>query len=165
MIDETLGSFENTLDFLRRLVADVPEESMTCQPFGATNHPAWTIGHVLYSFQLIAGEMGLEAWLPVAWEKQFGTGSVPSATRADYPSKAELLALLADGERRIRERLVALGESGLAGPLPDVRYRHIFPTLGHAVLHVLTSHAAAHVGQVSVWRRVAGLGPLTEIFH
>jgi hypothetical protein len=108
--------------------------------------------------------MGISPWLPKTWGQQFGTGSVPSDAREDYPTKAELLTLLADGERRVAEQVVKLGESGLAAPLPDVLHRHLFPTLGHAVLHILTSHAAVHVGQVSVWRRVVGLGPLTEMF-
>jgi hypothetical protein len=109
--------------------------------------------------------MGIRPWLHASWEQQFGTGSVPSEASGDYPSKAELLESLADGQRRIRERLAELGENGLAAPLPDVRFRPFFPTLGDAVLHVLTSHAGVHVGQVSVWRRVVGLGPLTEVFH
>jgi hypothetical protein len=165
MVDAIIGSLAKTVDFLDRLVADVPEELMIAQPHSAVNHPAWVIGHLVYSFQLIGGEMGLPSWLPLGWEQRFGTGSLPSAVRDEYPSKAELLESLADGQRRVCARLVELGERGLAVPLPDERYRHVFPTLGHAVLHVLTSHAAVHVGQVSAWRRVVGLGPLAEIFH
>ena len=37
----------------------------------------------------------------------------------------------------------------------------MFPTVGHAALHILVSHAASHVGQqLIVWRRVVGLGPM-----
>jgi hypothetical protein len=36
--------------------------------------------------------------------------------------------------------------------------------VGHAVLHALTAHAANHAGQVTVWRRVMGLGVLAEPF-
>jgi hypothetical protein len=165
MIDEITGSLTKTLDYLRRLVADVPDELMTAQPFGAANHPAWVIGHLTYSFQLIGGEMGLPPWLPPNWEHQFGTGSLPTDSPDTYPTKPELLHLLADGAWRVCQRLSELGIHALYVPLPDARYRHVFPTLGYAVLHVLTSHAAVHVGQVSVWRRVAGLTPLTEVFH
>ena len=34
--------------------------------------------------------------------------------------------------------------------------------LGHAVLHILTVHAALHVAQVTVWRRAVELGALVE---
>ena len=55
-----------------------------------------------------------------------------------------------------------LGEAGMSATLPDERYRDVFPTIGHAVVHILTGHAAVHVGQVSVWRRAAGYQPLSE---
>jgi hypothetical protein len=164
MIDELIDSCTKVVEFLQRLVIDVPEEMMTRQPHSAVNHPAWVIGHLIYSFQLIGGEMGLSSWLAPNWEQRFGTGSTPADALEAYPSKLELLELLSDAKQRVVRRVVELGIDGLSVPLPDVRHRHVFPTLGHAVLHVLTSHAAVHVGQISVWRRVAGLGPLSEAF-
>jgi hypothetical protein len=156
MIDEVLNSFGLTLDYLRRLVADVPDEELSRQPAGAVNHPAWIIGHLVYSCQAIGGELGVAVWLPVDWQQTFGTGSVPHADRPAYPSKIELLAALADGQNRLRERLQSMNDNDLKAPLPDERHRAMFPTLGHAVTHILTSHAAVHVGQASLWRKLAG---------
>lgn len=164
MIDEVVWSFSRTLEFLGRLLADVPDELMACQVSGVNNHPAWVLGHLAHSCEAIGGELGLAPWLPTDWGRRFGTGSVPVTIRDTYPGKDELLGALADGERRVTEQLNMIGESGLSQPLPDVRYRELFPTLGHAVLHVLTAHAAVHVGQITVWRRAVGLGPLGEPF-
>ncbi len=77
-----------------------------------------------------------------------------------YPAKRELLETLADAEKRLCERLLATDETALSRPLLDERVREILPTLGHAVLHVLVGHTAAHLGQLAVWRRAMGL-PLT----
>lgn len=164
MTDETLNSFSLTLDFLRCLVADVPDEAMARQPAGVANHPAWTLGHLAHSCEAIAGELGVPPWLPAEWSARFGTGSVPTADRGAYPSKADLLAALDDGKRRLAARLRAMSDAGLGVPLPDERYRNRFPTLGHAVIHILGAHTAAHVGQVTVWRRAAGFGPPAEPF-
>ncbi|HUW84431.1 MAG TPA: DinB family protein [Phycisphaerae bacterium] len=164
MIDEVLNSYRLILDYLRRLVADVPDGDLARQLNGVANHPAWVIGHLTCSCQGLGGELGLAAWLPKQWESLFNTGSVPTSDRSAYPPKAELLAALADGQVRLSERLAALGDAAMSGPLPDERYRALFPTLGHAVLHILTGHAAVHVGQVSVWRRAAGHQPLSETF-
>jgi hypothetical protein len=162
MIAETLNSFDLTVDYLVRLVADVPDEMMTRQAQGVVNHPAWTIGHLIYSAQAIGGELGLAAWLPANWQQRFGTGSTPQSS--GYETKAELLSMLADARRRLRERLNEVGETALAQPLPDVRYRDTFPTLGHAVVHILAAHWASHVGQLIVWRRAVGLAPLGKVF-
>jgi hypothetical protein len=164
MIDEILRSYTLTLDYLRRLVADLDDAQMSLQPGGAGNHPAWVLGHLIYSCQLVGGELGLVPWLAEDWGPCFGTGSAPTADPSAYPPKSALLDALDDARDRLAGRLAALGEAGLAAPLPDVRFRDTFPTLGHAVLHVLVAHAAVHVGQVSVWRRAAGLPVIPEPF-
>lgn len=165
MIDEIRNSFSMTFDFLVRLIDSVPDDMWTRQPAGAVNHLAWVVGHLVHSCQAIGGEMGIEPWLPPNWGEKFGTGSTPVEARKCYPSKEKLLESLADARQRLTDRLLKLGEAGLAEPLPDVHYRSLFPTVGHSVLHILTAHAAVHVGQLTVWRRVVGLGPLEEVFN
>jgi hypothetical protein len=164
MIAEITNSYSLALDYLRRLVADVPEEMWARQAGGVVNHPAWVVGHLVYSAQAIGGEMGLAPWLAADWADRFGTGSVPLPERERYPSSADLLAARAEAQRRVLGRLAELGEAALAAPLPDARHRATFPTLGHAVLHILTVHAAVHVGQVTAWRRAVGLGALEGEF-
>ncbi len=165
MIAEILNSYELTLEHLRRMVADLDEAQMVCQPNGIVNHPAWTIGHLVYSGQAIGGEIGLVVWLPSEWARRFGTGSRPVADSTAYPSKAALLEALHDSQRRITNRLAALGQDGLVRPLPDEHYRDRLPTLGHAVLHILVGHSAMHVGQVTAWRRAMGLTVVPEPLH
>ena len=82
MITETLNSYELHSEFLRRLVSDLDKDQMICQPVNVPNHPAWTIGHLVYSCQQIGGEIGLSPWLPTDWGEQFGTGSTPIAAMA-----------------------------------------------------------------------------------
>lgn len=162
MIPEITQSYGMALDYLRRLVDEVPDARMTEQPGPVVNHPAWVIGHLVHSCQAIGGEMGLGPWLARDWASRYGTGSLPTADRAKYPTKNELLEAPADGQRRIFGRIDGIGEAGLAAALPDVRYRETFPTIGHAVLHILMVHTALHVGQITVWRLAVGLGPLSE---
>jgi hypothetical protein len=164
MIAEILRSNKLALDYLRRLVADVPDDWMPRQFAGVINHPAWVIGHIIYSCQAIGGEIGIAAWLPDDWASKFGTGSVPVGKPDAYPDKKTLLRALDEGQRRLAAALSSMDESDMDKPLPDVSYREIFPTIGQAVLHILTSHTAVHVGQVTVWRRASGLGPLAEPF-
>jgi hypothetical protein len=163
MKDEILNSLSLHVTTLHKLVGDLDDVQMTRQPVGVPNHPAWTLGHIIFSFQGIGEEIGLEPWLPADWEKRFGTGSTPVADVGTYPTKHELLGTLADAERRVREQLITLDDAALRDPLPDERVREILPTLGHAVLHVLVGHTAAHLGQLAVWRRAMGLPSATII--
>jgi len=162
MIPEILNSYDLHLEFLRRLVSDLGDDQLVCQPEHMPNHPAWTIGHLVYSCQAIGGELGIPAWLPDDWGERFGTGSDPVADVTKYPDKETLLRTLDDGKARLTSALYDMGESGLRASLPDVCYRDRFPTIGHAVIHILSGHTALHIGQLTSWRRAMRLGVVPE---
>ena len=162
MVPEILNSLALNLDFLRRMVADLDEGQMVGQVGGVVNHPAWTIGHLAYSFESISGELGISPWLPEDWDQRFGTGARPLDDFNAYPRKADLLRALDDGRQRLVKTLTVISATDLARPLPDARYRDRMPTVGHALLHILASHTAMHVGQLVVWRRAMGLPVVRE---
>jgi hypothetical protein len=157
LIRAVLNSYLLTLADVRAAVEGLPADLMVRQFPGVPNHPAWTIGHLVYSAQAIGGELGLDPWLPSSWVALFSTGSIPLPDAAVYPSRSELLGALEDAQNRITRCLNSLNPEALAAPLPDVRFRSIFPSLGHAAVHVLSGHTSFHLGQLSVWRRAAGL--------
>jgi uncharacterized damage-inducible protein DinB len=163
LIAEVLNSYAMSIDYLRRLVTDIPDEKLAEQPNGVVNNPLWTIGHLVYSAQMIGTEIGLPAWLPNDWATRYGKGSAPTAERSAYPDKEALLSQLTDAQQRLKEQLQKLGEESMRQPLPDERFRSMIPTLGHAVTHILATHTGAHIGQVLVWRRVMGFPPLSKV--
>ena len=57
MVPEILNSLALNLNFVRRMVADLGDGQMVGQVGGVVNHPAWTIGHLAGSFQLMGGEL------------------------------------------------------------------------------------------------------------
>ncbi len=157
MTNEILNSYALTLRELRTLVTDLDGPQIVYQPAGVPNHPAWIIGHLVQSCEMIGEEIGLQPWLPADWAEKFGPGSKPVPNAEAYPDKTALLSLLDDGEQRLRRALAVKTDADLARPLPDDRYRDVLPTIGHAVLHILAGHTAIHLGQLKVWRRAAGL--------
>jgi uncharacterized damage-inducible protein DinB len=156
MIPELVGCFERTVAFIQDSVADLSDEDMVLQPPGMPNHAAWTLGHLIFSCQAIAGELGVEPWLPSDWESQYGYGSSPTALVSQHPSKASLLSDLAVASQRLRTALLGLDETALAEPLPDEQVRVLLPTKGEALLQIVAAHTAYHAGQLAVWRRALG---------
>src|SRR3989304_2955448 len=90
MLREMVDLLDYSLGYIRQSVADLSDEELVAQPAGVPNHAMWTLGHVTFSCQGIAGELGVEPWLPADWEATFGYGSTPSADLARYPTKAEM---------------------------------------------------------------------------
>jgi len=152
MIDELVSTFETTVKFVEQSVADLSEEQMVEQPAGIPNNGTWTVGHITFSCQGIAAELGADPWLPDDWESVFGYGSTPSSDLSRYPKKAEMLTVLADSAARLREILVSASESDLRQPLPD----DTMPTVHHLLLQVVVAHTAFHAGQLAMWRRAIG---------
>jgi hypothetical protein len=159
MIPELVNCLDRSVDFLRELVSDLSDEEMTLQPAGVPNHAAWTLGHVIFSCQAIAGELGVTPWLPVDWESCFGSGSLPGLADSAHSGRLELLTTLEESGRRLKTALLRMDESALTAPLPDENAREILPTLGHALLQIVAAHTAFHVGQLSAWRRAIGRRP------
>ena len=160
-----LHSFAYALDYLRELVADVAPADMVAQPHGILNHPAWTIGHLTHSCELLAEVVGVPAWLPADFARRFGTGSVPLADPNRYEPKDQALAILRDAQARLTQAVERLDDAFLDQAFPEPSYRPKYPTLRHALTQVMVGHAAMHVGQVTVWRRAMGLPRMTRSFE
>ncbi|MCA9314191.1 MAG: DinB family protein [Planctomycetota bacterium] len=153
MRDEILNGFEIERRRLRAVLQGVPSSRWADQPGGLVHHAAWTVGHLAVSMEAIGGELGLAPWLDDAWRARHGQGSSPVPARIVYPESPILLDMFDGGADRVVAAVRGLGDEGWRGPLPDERHRATYPTLAHAVLHVLVGHTAFHVGQLVAWAR------------
>ena len=152
MIEELIHTFEATVKFMEKSVDDLSDEEMVQQPPGVPNHATWTLGHIIFSCQGMATELGAAPWLPDDWESVFGYGSTPQSVEHPYPKKAKLQTLLADATTRLCHTVRSLDASVLRRQLSD----EDFPTMGHVLLQVVVAHTAYHAGQLAVWRRAIG---------
>ena len=160
-----LHSFAYSLDYLRELIADVPDELMTAQPTGVPNHPAWTMGHLVFIAQEIGGVIGIEPWLGEEWTNQYGPGSMPSTSGDTGISRNTLLVALQTAQAKLTTAVAGLTDSELDAPFPDPTYADVFPTVRHALTQVLLGHTAYHIGQISVWRGAMNLEPMSRSYE
>jgi hypothetical protein len=152
MLAELIHSFDYSVQYMRQLVADLSERQMVEQPEHVPNHGTWTLGHIIFSCQGIAAELGAAPWLPDDWESKFGYGSTPSSDVLHYPKKAEMLSLLDDAANHLCQTLLAVDRTVWNQSLPDEK----FPTMGQLLIQVVVGHTAYHAGQLAVWRRAIG---------
>jgi hypothetical protein len=161
MITALLNCSDRTTTYIRGLVADLSDEEMILQPPGLPNHPAWTVGHVIHSYQAIAGTLGVSPWLPDTWELVFGYGSSPrEAATSAHVSKEILMTRFADACDHLRVALLSIDERRLRDPLPDQASREVFASTADALIQIIAAHAAYHAGQLAAWRRAIGRAPV-----
>jgi hypothetical protein len=156
MFEREITLNEFLLGGLDKLAADVSAETLFDPSPGHGHSPAWIIGHLA-----IAGEMGLRILggelVHPQWAPIFGPGSAGVCERADGLDKETLLNGVRSAYKSLRAeaasaQLDAMSRSHSLDLLKGTPIR----TFGDLVAHLLTTHFAFHLSQLSSCRRSAG---------
>ncbi len=158
MKSNILNTYKFNLVYAGKLVEDISDERMCEQPGGVPNHPAWVLGHLAISCDFGARQIGSQGLCANHWGDLFSRGSSPVADRTKYPGKVALLKALEDGHHYLDALYDKVDDAVASSELPMKEMRAMFPTVGDLIVFILTSHESAHLGQLSAWRRAAGLG-------
>lgn len=158
MLAPLLHTWNLNLGYAKRLVADVPDDQMAFQPAAHMNHAAWVLGHLACTADMLGAMIGLKPVCPPAWTALFDWNSSPSGDASQYPAKAVLLEALEDAHAGIVSALPSVSESRWSEPTPIEEVRRFLPTLGDCFVFVMAAHENMHLGQLSAWRRVQGMG-------
>lgn len=162
-MNQVIAAFRFTLDFAEKLAADIDDGDLCTLPHPGMNHPAWILGHVALGSDLVAKLLGKDMVTDAKWMAKFGPGSTVNGDRSDYPSKEELLSTMRQTHAYAIECLESAEESALAAANSTPFFPTEFPTVGHLIVHLMTTHAAMHLGQLSAWRRCVGKGSVLGI--
>lgn len=155
-MDHVLAVFRFTRFYAEKLVADLHDDEMTRLPHPGMNHPKWVLGHLILGADFIPKLLSEPMATDEAWMELFGPGSTPTDEPGRYPPKAALLAKLAEVYERGATLAAQADPRRLALPNRTPFFPEQFPTMGDLLTHLLSTHAAAHCGQLSAWRRCVG---------
>ena len=150
------GMYAYSLSEAQRMMETIPSERCT-DLAGTSKHPAWLIGHLALAADLMHMLAGGEMKYP-QWTELYKPGSEPKADRSLYPTKDELMSILAERHGVLTERVSQMTQADFERVLPKEEYRSFFPTVGHAAVYFLASHEMYHLGQLSIWRNAAKIG-------
>ncbi len=159
MIKHLLTAAAVNLEYGKKLVAGIPDDKMCVQPAPGMNHAAWVIGHLTYVADSMIKVWDQNPTMPREWVELFNLASKPSDDRGRYPSKDELLGAYEKAYARLVEAVKNAPAEAFDREFPNPKLRPTLPTVGVAMIHILTSHHGLHLGQLSAWRRAQGLGP------
>jgi len=158
MLSPLLHTWNLSLGYAKRLVADLPDDHMAFQPAAQMNHATWVLGHLACTADMLGAMIGVKPVCPPEWATLFDWNSSPTSDASRYPSKAVLLKALEDAHAGIAAALPSVPEAHWSEPTPIEEIRGFLPTFGDSVVFVMAAHENMHLGQLSAWRRVQGLG-------
>jgi len=148
-------------DYLKRLLFGIPDHELD-STFGEGAHSArWILVHLAIAVDYGFMQLNLPTVAPKIWHQAYGPGSEPASSKDIRPEKDELV-------RFIDQNYEKLSLAALAGSATQLAIAHTVPLLadtpiktrGDLLAHILATHFASHVGQLSSWRRLLGMPPL-----
>lgn len=160
-------SLDLCLGYTERLLKDVTPASFArfASPGGhvvESNHAAFVLGHLaLYAPRILKDLGHTPNTIPASFEAVFSK----DAKCADdpngqlYPSMESVCAVYYEGYRAASAALRAAPDTIFQQPNPNPgRLAELFPSLGSMHAFYCGGHMMMHLGQVSAWRRMIGLG-------
>ncbi len=158
MIINSVNEFN--LHLLKGLLADWPEDELDWQPQEELHSARWLLTHLAIAIDYGLMQFDIQGICPTTWHQAYGPGSRPGSAE-NRPDTAELLSVIERGYAQLR------GLSSQLDSLP-LRELHSVPLLaktplktrGDLAAHILSTHFAFHLGQLSTLRRMLGRPPL-----
>lgn len=160
-----LPAAQLSLRYAEQLVTTIPADKFAAMPLNTPgselNSAAFNIGHLsIYGDRLctMLGRTDLVKPMPYSVDL-FKNGAPCLGTPGAYPGKDLLVSTFFERQRLAIEALLSADDAVLRAVNPaEGRFREMFPTVGSAVAFLLDGHVQMHLGQISAWRRVMGLG-------
>jgi len=147
---------------LKTIPADVFAHMPSKGPGKDVNSAAFNIGHLsLYPDSRILSVIGRDDLVkPLPYSADlFKAGALCVDEPGKYPAMDVIVSTFFDRYRVTLDALTSVPDETFAKTNPlEGRMRELFPTIGALVTFMLVGHVQSHLGQVSVWRRLVGLG-------
>lgn len=168
-LGETIGdALKLSLAYGERLLADVPADKFA--QFATiegrqveSNHGAFIYGHLSLYAPRIFNDLGANPLtVPDGFETLFSKDAkcVHDPDGSIYPPMEKITSFFFQGYRAALDAFVAASDETLAKPNPlGGPMTEKFPTIGSLHNFYVGGHVMLHMGQMSAWRRMLGLGP------
>jgi len=158
MFEHERKLFGLMLRYTRKLTSDLTDEQFSQLPVPTMNPPVWIMGHLATVNDFGLQIAGREFQCPKAWHADFGPNSQPLQYQSGVaPTKAELMTAFERGHADLDAVVSSVPADVLAERQPLDFLRPHVETLGELLSHLMTTHIAIHLGQLSAWRRTMGL--------
>ena len=160
-------SLHLSLGYADRLLTDVSAERFArfSTPGGETvhsNHPAFIYGHLaLYAPRILTELQQPAPAVPEGFNDCFSKDAQcqDDGEGVLYPAMEDVLNCFRTGYQAAAEALKAAPDEAFEQENPNEgRLRELFPTIGSMHAFYCGGHMMIHMGQMSAWRRMEGLG-------
>ncbi len=155
----TLNEFNR--GYLNRLLADMPPERIDDQLADGLHSVRWILAHLAIAADYGLKQLDLPFVCPMTWHVAYGPSSQAGTSDRIKPTHEELMATIEHGYSTLCHALRSVDDERLAVPHEvELLKSTNLKTKADLVSHILATHFATHLGQLSTLRRMMGLPAL-----
>jgi hypothetical protein len=159
VFERELTLYKFNLNYLRLLAAELDDANLGKPAFPGGNPPVWILGHLAVATDYAGKLLGLRPQCPREWHTQFAPGTKPADVVTPYPTKGDLLGSIEAGHRRVSEAVPGASSEAMSQPHNvELLKPTVLGTFGDVLAHLMTTHEAFHISQLSACRRSCGKG-------
>ncbi len=161
MFDHAITLNEFNRAYLTRLLTDFSDEQLDAQPSPDLHSARWILAHLAIAVDYGFKQLDLPFVCPKTWHVAYGPASAAGTNTRVLPTREELLSTINNGYQKLGDALKNADPAPLS-ELHEVELLKQTPleTKGQLAAHILATHFATHLGQLSTLRRLLGFQPL-----
>ena len=144
-------------NLVHMLCDDVDADRFADRVGTTINHPAFVLGHTAYYAGVCVEILGGTVTFDDGEAELYQHGAECLDDKSKYPDKATCIARFESRCQEAAEFLTACDASLFEQSAKDTPFVGRFETLGAVASFMLVGHPCFHLGQLSAWRRVAGM--------
>jgi hypothetical protein len=157
-VESIIYPWDNGMRYALALLDDLSDDQMLLRPGGNMNHPAWILGHLCIYHPVVLALLKGESFEDPADDVIFGySGNGPLADPDVYGNKETQVQRFIDGHEAIAQALLSATVEQMNRVPSMARWSEWYPTVEFMLPDLLLHHESCHIGQLSIWRRAAGL--------
>jgi hypothetical protein len=157
-VGSMIFAWDNQLGYARALVDDLSDEQMILRPGGAMNHPAWILGHIGAYHPIIINLLYGAPVIDAKDDPLYGfAGHGPLDQLEPYGTKQAIVERFSAGHEQVAQALLAAKPADFQRAPSLERWAKQYPTVEFMLPDLMLHHESLHIGQISIWRRAAGL--------
>ncbi len=161
-VESIVFAWDNQLNYALALLEDLSDQQMVLRPEGKMNHPAWILGHVSIYHPIVVDLLAGRSFVDAKDDRLYGfAGQGPVDDLGVYGTKQSIVQRFADGHEQVAQALLAAKLADFQRPPSLERWAKSYPTVEFMLPDLLLHHESLHIGQLSIWRRAAGLPGVT----
>lgn len=147
--------------YLDRLMEHLPDEELDLQLHPGLHSPRWILAHLAIVSDYGLKMIDMPTLCPKTWHVAYGPSSQAGTEAGIKPDRAELLQAIEVGYSRLCDALPTASTENFSQP-HGVELLAGTPIVSRIdlVCHILTTHFATHLGQLSSICRLQGRPPL-----